>query len=103
MVVLFYFYLGDNNISFSRARSYIFESSEKPLKTVHGNNEDFNTGEVGEKMSGMGEKARTVVTGVDEKVSGTGDWVGAGVASSPAAAGFAGTTLGGGLATTTTV
>jgi len=32
MVVLFYFYLGDNNISFSRARSYIFESSEKPLK-----------------------------------------------------------------------
>jgi len=32
----------------------------------------LNTGEVGEKMSGMGEKARTVVTGVDEKVSNEG-------------------------------
>ncbi len=69
LVVLLYFYMQDNNFSFSRARSYVFGNTENSHEIVN----DVNMGGVGEKMSGMGEKARTVVSGVGEKVSGTGE------------------------------
>jgi hypothetical protein len=80
IVVLLYYYMQDNrNASFSKARSVITETGEKARSTVSGASETGTEGNgiggIGDKMSGMGEKARTVITGVTEKVSGTGEKV----------------------------
>ena len=77
IVILIYFYMQNSrNLSFSNIRSVAVETSEKARSTVSGTSEklkgeDNGVGGVGEKMSGMGEKARTVVSGVGEKVSST--------------------------------
>lgn len=73
IVVLLYYYMQDTrNSSFVRARSYITETSEKARSTVgsvEGDEEDNGLGGIGDKMSGMGEKARTAVSGASEKVT----------------------------------
>ena len=74
IVILLYFYMQDNrNLSFTNARSVAVETGEKARLTVSGASDEVKdkgkgTEGVGEKMSGMGEKARTIVTGVNEKV-----------------------------------
>jgi archaellum component FlaC len=74
IVVLLYYYMQDTrNSSFVRARSYITETGEKARSTVsgsvEGDEEGNGLGRVGDKMSGMSEKARTAVSGASEKVT----------------------------------
>jgi len=83
IVVLLYFFMRDrNNLSYSRARSVVFETGDKARSTVSGTGDKLKTegssmGGVGDTMSGMGEKAsgigekvRSTVSGAGEKVSG---------------------------------
>ena len=73
IVVLLYYYMLDNRSqSLIRARSVITETGQKARSTVSGANEkveDDGVGGIGDKMSGMGEKARSAVTGASEKVT----------------------------------
>ena len=71
-----------DNLSYSKARSVVFETGDKARSTVSGAGDKLKTegsgmGGVGEKMSGMGEKAsgmgekvRSTVSGAGEKISG---------------------------------
>ena len=72
IVVLLYYYMQDTrNQSLIRARSVITETGQKARSTVSGSDEkvdDDGVGGIGEKMSGMGEKARSAVSGASEKV-----------------------------------
>jgi archaellum component FlaC len=87
VVVLFYFYMQENgNLSFSRARSFVFETGEKARSSVSGigdkveGNNMVGVGEtmsgMGEKASGMGDKVRSTVSGADEKISGDSSMMG---------------------------
>jgi SMC interacting uncharacterized protein involved in chromosome segregation len=74
IIVLLYYYMQDSrNASFQRARSVFTETSEKARSAVSGSGDDDVEGEVveglGDKMSGMGEKARSAVSGASEKVT----------------------------------
>lgn len=73
IVVLLYYYMLDNRSqSLIRARSVITETGQKARSTVSGSDEkvdDDGVGGIGEKMSGMGEKARSAVSGASEKVT----------------------------------
>jgi len=73
IVVLLYYYMLDNRSqSLIRARSVITETGQKARSTVSGANEkveDDGVGGIGDKMSGMGEKARSAVSGAGEKVT----------------------------------
>jgi SMC interacting uncharacterized protein involved in chromosome segregation len=71
IVVLLYYYMFDTrNASLVRARTYITDTSEKARSTVSGNtDEGDNVGGIGDKMSGMGGKARSAVSGASEKVT----------------------------------
>jgi hypothetical protein len=74
IVVLLYYYMQDSrNASFARAKSVITETSEKARSTVSGSGdadvEGDGAGGIGDKMSGMGEKARSAVSGASEKVT----------------------------------
>ena len=83
IVVLLYFYMQDTrNLSFAKARSVAVETGEKARSTVSGASENVKgegdgkgTRGVSAKMTGMGEKARTVISGVGDKVSGTDEKV----------------------------
>jgi hypothetical protein len=70
IVILLYYYLQDTrNPSFSRARSVINETGEKARSAVSGVDEKEEGNGIGDKMSGMGEKARSAVSGASEKVT----------------------------------
>jgi archaellum component FlaC len=70
VVLLYYYMLDTRNASLVRARTYITDTSEKARSTVSGNSEDEdNIGGIGDKMSGMGGKARSAVSGASEKVT----------------------------------
>ncbi len=70
IVVLLYYYMQDTrNSSFVRARSYITETGEKARSTVGSVEGDEEGNGLGDKMSGMSEKARTAVSGASEKVT----------------------------------
>ncbi|HEX7467997.1 MAG TPA: hypothetical protein VF324_05350 [Methanobacterium sp.] len=72
IVVLLYYYMQDSrNTSFARAKSVITETSEKARSTVSGSGgaDVEGDGGIGDKMSGMGEKARSAVSGASEKVT----------------------------------
>ena len=73
IVVLLYYYMLDNRSqSLIRARSIITETGQKARSTVSGSDEkveDDGVGGIGDKMSGMGEKARSAVNGASEKVT----------------------------------
>src|SRR5664280_1484508 len=72
IVVLLYYYMLDNRSqSLIRARSVITETGQKARSTVSGSDEkvEDDGGGIGDKMSGMGEKARSAVNGASEKVT----------------------------------
>jgi hypothetical protein len=70
VVLLYYYMLDTRNASLVRARTYITDTSEKARSTVSGNtDEGDNVGGIGDKMSGMGGKARSAVSGASEKVT----------------------------------
>jgi archaellum component FlaC len=73
IVVLLYYYMQDTrNQSLLRARSIIAETSEKARSTVSGSGENVEGNDasgVSDKMSGMGEKARSAVSGASDKVT----------------------------------
>ena len=72
IIVLLYYYMQDSrNASFARAKSVFTETGEKARSTVSGDTdvEGEEVGGIGDKMSGMGEKARSAVSGASEKVT----------------------------------
>jgi hypothetical protein len=70
VVLLYYYMLDTRNASLVKARTYITDTSEKARSTVSNNTGGGdNTGGIGDKMSGMGGKARSAVSGAGEKVT----------------------------------
>src|ERR1035438_10152474 len=70
VVLLYYYMLDTRNASLVRARTYITDTSEKARSTVSSNaEEEDNVSGKGGKMSGMGGKARSAVSGASEKVT----------------------------------
>jgi hypothetical protein len=70
IVVLIYYYMQDTrNQSLIRARTIISETGEKARSSVYKSDENGPDKEGTDGMHGMGEKARSAVSGASEKVT----------------------------------
>jgi len=70
IVILLYYYLQDTrNPTFSRVRSVVNQTGKNIHSTVSKVGETEEGNGIGDKMSGMGEKARSAVSGASEKVT----------------------------------
>lgn len=70
IVVLLYYYMQDTrNQSLIRARTIISETGEKARSSVYRSDENGTDNEGTNNTSGMGEKARSAVSGASEKVT----------------------------------
>ncbi|MDD3986009.1 MAG: hypothetical protein PHY59_09105 [Methanobacterium sp.] len=70
IVILLYYYLQNTrNPTFSRVRSVVNQTGKNIHSTVSKTGEAQERNRIGDKMSGMGEKARSAVSGASEKVT----------------------------------
>ena len=72
IIILFYIFMQDKELSFSSARSGITETSEKARSTISGTSrkikDEDNNGGFKDAMSGISEKTRSAFTGASDKV-----------------------------------